>query len=237
MILARSRSLARMKLQGIVPKHQVLDSKILDTYCTKICDTHMTFQLGPPDNHRRNLAERAIQTWKDHFVGVLSSTAETFPLHLWYQAIQQAKQQLLILQQSCLNPKLSAYAHVYGAHDYNVAPLIPISMETLVHDKTKKRCTFAEHCRKCCFLGTSFERFRAWTMWMKTTRVLLISATVFHKHKYISNPVVTPANWVLAAAGALSDLLTTNVPNYLTNTSLTHLNPLGSILKPESVGL
>ena len=72
MILARRRKLARMKLQNIIPKHQVLDNKISDAYRTEICDTNMIFQLVPPENHRRNLAERAIQTWKDHFVGVLS---------------------------------------------------------------------------------------------------------------------------------------------------------------------
>ena len=83
MILIWIRSLACMKLQVIVPKHQVLDNKLSATYSTKICDTHMTLQLVPPDNHRCNLAEHAIQTWKEHFVGVLSGTAETFLLHLW----------------------------------------------------------------------------------------------------------------------------------------------------------
>ena len=68
---------------------------------------------------------------------------------------------------------------------------------------------------------------------MKTTRALRISATVFHKHKYISNPAVTPANRVLAATGALDNLLTTNVPNSLTNTYLTQIKRLVFILKPE----
>ena len=90
MILARRRALARMKLQGIIPKHQVLDNKILDAYCTEIRDTNMNFQLIPPDDHRCNLAERSIQTWKDHFFGVLSGTAPTLPLNIWCQIIHQA---------------------------------------------------------------------------------------------------------------------------------------------------
>ena len=83
MILARSRALARMKLQGIVTAHKLLDNELLAAYRTEMFDTHITFQLVPPDNHHRNLAEGDIQTWKDHFVGVLSGTYETFPLHLW----------------------------------------------------------------------------------------------------------------------------------------------------------
>ena len=60
MILARCRALARMKHQGIVPKHQVLDNEILGAYRKEIWATHMTFQLVPPDDHQRNLADKAI---------------------------------------------------------------------------------------------------------------------------------------------------------------------------------
>jgi hypothetical protein len=73
-------------------------------------------------------------------------------------------------------------------------------MELLVHDKPQRRRTFAEHCRKGFVLGTSFEHYRGWEMWMIGTRSTRISATVFHKHKYISNPTVTPADTVIAAA-------------------------------------
>ena len=58
-----------------------------------------------------------------------------------------------------MNPKISAYAHVFGPHDYNAAPFVPIGMETLVHEKPKRRGTFAEHCRKGFVLGTAFEHF------------------------------------------------------------------------------
>ena len=61
MILSRRRSLSRMKLRSIIPKHQVLDNEISDAYRTEIRDTNVTFQLVPPDDHRRNLAERTIQ--------------------------------------------------------------------------------------------------------------------------------------------------------------------------------
>ena len=94
----------------------------------------MTFQRVPPDDHRCNIAENVIQTWKDHFDGVLSGTSRDFPLHLWCQVIQQMEQQLLLLRQFNINPKISAYAHVYGQHKYNDAPCVPIGMETLVHE-------------------------------------------------------------------------------------------------------
>ena len=97
MIFFQRRALARMKHQGTVPKHQVLDNEILVAYRKEILATHMTFQLVPSDDHRCHLAEKAIQTWKYHFIGVVSRTTTTFPVHLWCQAIPQAEQQLLLL--------------------------------------------------------------------------------------------------------------------------------------------
>jgi len=69
-------------------------------------------------------------------------------------------------------------------------------------------------------------------MWMKTTRALRISATIFHKYKHISNPAITPADRVIAATGALADLLKRNIPHSFSETSLTQLERLGFILKP-----
>ena len=83
MIRARRAALFRMKLQHIVPLRQILDNEISEAYKEEIRHTGMTYQLVPPDDHRRNLAERAIQTWKNHFFSVLSGTASTFLLHLW----------------------------------------------------------------------------------------------------------------------------------------------------------
>ena len=84
-------SLKRMKQQGIRPAQQVLDNEISQTYKDEIRELGMSYQLVLPDDHRRIIAERDIQTWKKHFVGVLSRAAATFPLHLWCQDIPQTE--------------------------------------------------------------------------------------------------------------------------------------------------
>jgi hypothetical protein len=84
------------------------------------------------------MAEKAIRTFKNHFVGVLSGCAPTIPLHLWCQLLPQVEWQLLLLRQSRLHPNLSTYVHVYGHCDYNKHPFVPIRMEALVHDKPHK---------------------------------------------------------------------------------------------------
>ena len=82
-IASRERSLKRMRLCGFNPKHQILDNKVSEKYKEAIRVSGMTYQLVPPDNHRCNTAEKEIQFWKEHFIYILSGTAENFPLHLW----------------------------------------------------------------------------------------------------------------------------------------------------------
>jgi hypothetical protein len=41
------------------------------------------YQLVPPHIHRRNVAERAIRTFKAHFMADLSTFYAHFPMHLW----------------------------------------------------------------------------------------------------------------------------------------------------------
>ena len=102
-------------------------------------------------------------------------------------------------------------------------------MESLVHDKSNQRKTFAEHCRKVYVLGTSFEHYRAWKFWMLNTRATRVSATVFHKHKYISNPNVAPANAVIAAAGNLASALKGTIPACFKKYRLADLKRLSEI--------
>jgi hypothetical protein len=91
LIAARMRALKQMRQQGIVPKHQILDNQchglmkqaIKETALSDGSISKMTYKLVPPEEHQRNMAKKSIQTFKDHFVGVLSGCAKTMPMHLW----------------------------------------------------------------------------------------------------------------------------------------------------------
>jgi hypothetical protein len=93
------------------------------------------FQLVPPHVHRRNAAERAIRTFKNHFIAGLCSTDKDFPLHLWDRLLPQALISLNLLRGSRINPRLSAYAQLHGDFDYNRTPLAPPGTRVFVHEK------------------------------------------------------------------------------------------------------
>ena len=56
-------------------------------------------------------------------------------MHLWDLVMPEAERQLLLLRQSNTNPKVIAYAYLYGHHNYNAKPFLPITIEMLVHRK------------------------------------------------------------------------------------------------------
>ena len=89
---------------GLRPKLQRLDNECSATLKDFMHDEEIDFQLAPPGIHRRNAAERAIRTWKNHFIAGLCSTDPNFPLNLWDRLIPQANITLSLLRGSRLNP-------------------------------------------------------------------------------------------------------------------------------------
>jgi hypothetical protein len=114
---------ARLTASGAVkPTTHLLDNKALAAYKSEI-KKNCTIQLVLPDNHRTNLAEQAIQTFKNHFKVVLAGVDDNFPMRLWDRLLPQTVLTLNLLHQSNVAPTVSAYQYVHGAFDYNRMPL------------------------------------------------------------------------------------------------------------------
>jgi hypothetical protein len=118
-----------------VSKLQTLDNEASAALKNLFTANDVEYQLVPPHCHRRNAAERAIRTFKEHFVAGLSSVDPTFPLHLWYRLLPQAEITLNILQTSRLHPQLSAAAHFHGLVDYNKTYFAPPGCKIIAHEK------------------------------------------------------------------------------------------------------
>jgi hypothetical protein len=73
-------------------------------------------------------------------------------------------------------------------------------------------------------------------MWMKDTHTTQVSGAVWFKHKYITNPSVTPEDQNVAAIGGLAKTLTTGVPLQLCNNTVDKLCKLQEILEPSTDG-
>jgi hypothetical protein len=145
--------------RGLKPKLMKLDneaSKLLKTY---LHQQDITFQLVPPYSHRRNSAERAIRSFKDHLIAGLCSTDKSFPMHLWDILLPQAVITLNMLRTSRINPKLSAAAHIFGQYDFNRAPMAPPGTKIIAHETPSRRRTWAPHGQDGWYIGPALEHY------------------------------------------------------------------------------
>jgi hypothetical protein len=110
MIKAYQKIINRMKTAGLGLKTHRLDNEASAAYKEYICHNGMIHDLVPPDNHQSNLAERAIQTFKHHFISILSGVDDKFPLSLWCALLEQTELTVNLLRQSNVVPKISAFA-------------------------------------------------------------------------------------------------------------------------------
>jgi hypothetical protein len=108
-----------LTVKGFKPKLQTLDNEASAALKNFFTEHDIAYQLVQPHCHRRNAAERAIRTFKEHFVAGLSSVDPAFPLHLWDRLLPQAEITLNLLRTSRLHPRLSAAAHFHGLVVYN----------------------------------------------------------------------------------------------------------------------
>lgn len=65
---------SQMRTDGLKIKKQVLDNEASEEYKNAIKEKGIKYELVPPGQHRQNIAERAIQTFKSH---LLQSYAES----------------------------------------------------------------------------------------------------------------------------------------------------------------
>ena len=154
----------------------------------------MEYELVPKGQHRRNIAEKAIQTWKATAIGVFSGMDPKCPLYLWDLMLPQIDMQVNLQRQSNTTPKISAHAHLYGQHDFNRHPLAPLGTECHIYVPPGQRKTWGVKSKKAFYVGTSMEHYRYYWASVVETGAIQGSETMFFKHKYITDPTVTPAD-------------------------------------------
>ena len=135
-------------MQRLKERYHHVDLQILDNEASAEYKKLMTekwkvkYQLVPSHIHRRNAAERAIQTFKAHFLSVLAGVADDFPRNLWDLLIPQKELTLNLLRQSNSTPEISAWEAFHGVFSYNHTPLGPLGCRVIIHKKVGARYTW-----------------------------------------------------------------------------------------------
>jgi hypothetical protein len=162
-------------LCGLKPLLQCLDNEAslaLRNYLTK---QGITYQLAPPHIHRRNNAERAIHTFKNHVIAGLCSVDPNFRLKLWDKILPQATITLNLLRKSRINPRMSTYAQLNGYFDFNRTPLAPPGTRIKAHEKPYQRASWDPPGLDGHYLGPALDHYRCYQVHItkaKGTRIV-----------------------------------------------------------------
>ena len=207
MLRAYQKQLTLLQSRGLHPKLHKLDNEASHAIQKLLHSNGVTFLMVRPHVHRRNAAERAIQTFKNHLIAGLCSTDTSFPLHLWDRLVPQAELTLNLLRTSRINPKLSAHAQLHGAFDFNCTPLVPPGTKIIVHEKPQQRASWAPHGVDGWYLGPALHHYRCYRTYIIKTAAERIADTVEFFPEHIPMPKTSSTDRVVHAARELSDAL------------------------------
>jgi hypothetical protein len=105
--------------KGFKPKLNIMDNQATKHIKHVLSESKCKLQLVEPYNHRVNVAERAIQTFKDAFTAALATADVNFPLQLWDKLTPQVQNCLNLMRCSQINPSKSVYETMNGPYDWN----------------------------------------------------------------------------------------------------------------------
>lgn len=162
------------------PSYQRLDnetSEDLETYLRTVAKVSVSYVA--PNSHRANKAERAIRSWKNHFIATLSSVQADFPMYLWDELLPQSELTINHMRPCPTDPTISAYHGMHGSpHDFLAHPIHPCGMLVLIYDSPETRGTWAPHGVKGYYLGPELAHYRCYKVFAIPTSANRIAETI-----------------------------------------------------------
>eukprot|EP00956_Cyclotella_meneghiniana_P042186 scaffold248388_cov50-Cyclotella_meneghiniana.AAC.4 len=192
-----------LERKGFKPKFNVLDNEASSAITDFLRDNDVKWQFVPPNEHRVNAAERAIQTFKNHFIADLCSTDRNFPFQLWDKLLPQAQDSLNMLRTSRIDPSKSAYEVLEGPHDFNRNPWAPPGCRAIIHEPADNRSSWGPRGTDAWYIAPSTDHYRSYEFYVPETRAYRISASAQFFPSYCEVPTETPAESAARAAAEL----------------------------------
>lgn len=114
---------------------------------------------------------------------------------------------LNLLRASRINPKLSAYAAVFGQYSYNHTPIAPPGTHVLVHEKPDNHNSWAPHAVDAWYVGPALKHYRGYRTYVWETKSERISDTVTWLPKNVALPQLTPTESIIQSTEQITEAL------------------------------
>ena len=204
--------LNRLEANGHKSNLHIMDNEASDFLKHSLIKNKITYQLVPPHLHRRNMAERAIQTFKAHFISCLCTASSKFPAKEWDRLLPQCETTLNLLRPCRYNPKLSAYAALNGTFNFNATPLAPFGTKCLIHEKPDNRASWATRGTDAWYIGPAMHHYRCVQCYVPATNATRIADTVQYFPETVPFPKMTTETLLRNTAQDLLSILNSSTP-------------------------
>ena len=97
--------------------------------------------------------ERAIRTFKDHFLAILAGTASSFPADRWDLLLPQAELTLNLLHLATDIAEPSTWEALFGPYYFDAMPMGPAGCRILIHHKPSICRSWDFHALEGFYLG------------------------------------------------------------------------------------
>ena len=206
----------------------VMDNEISAEFTAALTKNNTSYQLVSPHTLRRNLAERAIQTYKNHLKAVLVSVDPNFPLSEWDRLLEQENITLNLLRSARSSPKLSTYAYMLGKFNFAATPLAPPGTKIVARIKPNQRRTWSLNGEAGWYVGASMKHYRCVKCYFLRTKTTRDCETVTYFPSSIPFPEVKLGDFLRQADSDIISILT--LPPSTTTPSLQSGDPIRNAL-------
>jgi hypothetical protein len=163
---------------------------VMENQATIVIKAYLTpqqvsLQLVKPHNHHVNAAERAIQTFKNWFIGALGTTNAYSPIQLWDKLTPQVQDSINLLRCSQIHPDRSAYKTLEGLYDWNCYPMAPPGTKAIIYEDSNTCASWAPHGYDAWLLSPSKDHYRCHLYYIPKTSGYHVSgsANLFPQHR------------------------------------------------------
>lgn len=181
----------------------------------EVCAKHnITIQLVPPDEHRANEAERAIQTWKSCKISMLAGIDPLCPERIFNKINKQCEMVVNLLRRSGVSEHMSAWQQLHGRWNYNQNPMAPVGMKVQIfRSRAHRETTWSTHSLAGWYVGPAMPYKACYEIYVSSTRKVRVSDTVnFYPTDDFLMPGSSPQEDVLSAFHNLTEAVTQMVP-------------------------
>ena len=169
----------RLSEHNLTVDLQILDNEVGTEYKRVIEKKwNANYQLVPPNTHQINAAERAICTFKAHFIAIITGVAHDLQRNLWGLLLPQTEVTLNIIRQTTLYPSRSALVYFHGPFNYESIPLGPLGCNIIAHKTVGTRKSWDFHGTAGWNVGVALQHHRFHTVVAKATKAAQVSYKV-----------------------------------------------------------